>query len=71
MPGPPAGITVLDLTRLAPGPFCTMILSDIVCTLLKTPGVGLRTLNGRLWTPPWRALALAFASCHGRKSFPE
>ncbi|MBI3796419.1 MAG: CoA transferase [Deltaproteobacteria bacterium] len=37
MPGPLAGITVLDLTRLAPGPFCTMILGDMGAEHLLTP----------------------------------
>ena len=29
MPAPLDGIKVLDLTKLAPGPFCTMILATL------------------------------------------
>ena len=36
------GIRVLDLTRLAPGPFCTMLLGDMgadVVSVEEPPGV--------------------------------
>ncbi|MCS6925538.1 MAG: CoA transferase, partial [Candidatus Binatia bacterium] len=40
MAGPLAGITVLDLTRLAPGPFCTMILGDMGAEVIRVQEPG-------------------------------
>jgi len=34
------GIVVLDLSRLLPGPFCTMILSDLGATVVKVEDTG-------------------------------
>ena len=52
MTGPLAGFTVLDLTRVLSGPYCTMVLGDLGARIIKVeqPGKGDDT---RHWGPPF------------------
>src|SRR4029453_8363984 len=52
--GPLNGTSVLDLTRVLSGPFCTMLLADMGARVIKVerPGRGDET---RAWGPPFVA----------------
>ncbi len=45
------GIRVLDLSRLLPGPFCTLLLADLGAEVLKVEDTGLG--DYLRWTPPY------------------
>jgi formyl-CoA transferase len=52
MPGPLSHLTILDLSRVLAGPWCTQLLADLGATVLKIerPGTGDDT---RAWGPPF------------------
>ena len=64
---PLAGLTVLDLSRVLAGPYCTMTLGDLGARVLKIeePGKGDDT---RRWGPPfWRGESAYFLAVNRNK----
>ena len=47
-----SGLTVIDLSRILAGPFCTMLLSDLGAEVIKIEKPGLGDLT-RTWGPPF------------------
>jgi formyl-CoA transferase/CoA:oxalate CoA-transferase len=52
MSGPLSGVTVVDLTRVLSGPYCTMVLSDLGARVIKVEHPG-RGDDTRHWGPPF------------------
>jgi len=63
--GPLDGLTVLDLTRVLSGPYCTMLLADMGARVIKIeqPGKGDDT---RAWGPPFLEGESAYFLCINR-----
>ena len=51
-PGPLAGLTIVDLTRVLSGPYCTMLLADMGARVIKIEHPG-RGDDTRAWGPPF------------------
>ena len=81
MPGPLAGLTIVDLTRVLSGPYCTMLLADMGARVIKVEQPG-RCDDTRAWGPPFvgaesayflsinrnkESLTLDFKSAEGRR----
>ncbi|WP_410981853.1 CaiB/BaiF CoA transferase family protein [Bacillus cereus] len=65
MGGALQGITIIDLSRVLAGPFCTMILGDLGAEVIKVENVG----NGddtRSWGPPFVEGESAYFLCANR-----
>ena len=64
-PGALDGVTVLDLTRILSGPYCTMMLADMGARVIKIeqPGKGDDT---RAWGPPFQHGESAYFLCCNR-----
>lgn len=64
MPGPLDGIVVLDLTRLLPGGYCTMLLADLGADVLKIeePSRG----DYMRWIPPMHRTQSSYLVALGR-----
>ena len=51
-PGPLAGLTIVDLTRVLSGPYCTMLLADMGARVIKVEQPD-RGDDTRAWGPPF------------------
>jgi crotonobetainyl-CoA:carnitine CoA-transferase CaiB-like acyl-CoA transferase len=58
-PGPLAGLTIVDLTRVLSGPYCTMLLADMGARVIKIEQPG-RGDDTRAWGPPFVGVESAY-----------
>lgn len=65
MAGALKGITILDLTRVLAGPFCTMIMGDLGAEVIKVEGVNAAD-ETRAWGPPFISGESAYYLCANR-----
>lgn len=52
LPAPLSGVTIIDLTRVLSGPYCTMLLADMGARVIKIEQPG-RGDDTRAWGPPF------------------
>jgi len=81
MAPPLAGIKVLDLSRMGPGPFCTMLLGDLGADIIKIeqPGFGIIPLDvdEETWAAYYamdrnkRSIVLDFKKSEARRIFHD
>ena len=65
MSGPLAGITIVDLTRVLSGPYCTMVLADLGARVIKVEHPS-RGDDTRHWGPPFIGEESAYFLCVNR-----
>ena len=58
-PGPLDGLTIIDLTRVLSGPYCTMLLADMGARVIKVEQPG-RGDDTRGWGPPFLGTESAY-----------
>lgn len=58
-------ITIIDLSRVLAGPFCTMILGDLGANVIKVESPQVMD-DTRSWGPPWTAGESAYYLCANR-----
>lgn len=63
---PMSGIRILDLTRLLPGPFCTMLLADFGADVIKVEEVGAGD-HMRMYPPFYGTMSANFATLNRNK----
>lgn len=66
-PGPLHGVRVLDLTRLLPGPICTLHLADLGAEVVKIEDTGAGDYARTLGMPPGRVAPLFAAINRGKR----